>query len=300
MDRNLRWHQQCQLVIELDEFETYSAGSAYAYDANTQLVGTYSVFRLENGKPVQDVQLTLLPIDPRSNKVVSWNSIAAAYPNQVFPTSATASVTIVNDNELRIEAITNVGTNISASVSKARPDQSSDYVPDPEIRAWGQFKTFAAGLEQYRFLFRGQDKPLRLRTSFHRAKRADVSRFLSNDMPTLYKHLASRLRHVFNINIPDENGALVALIQHHGYPTPLLDWTYSPFVAAFFAYRDVQTERMSDDPDGMIRIFVLDKTSWMQKVPQLPMLRPYGLHFSILDVPSKKMSGWSHNRPSLP
>jgi hypothetical protein len=46
-----------QLIVELDEFETFSAGSAYAYDANAQLLGAYAQIRLENGMPVQQVPM---------------------------------------------------------------------------------------------------------------------------------------------------------------------------------------------------------------------------------------------------
>jgi len=35
-----------------------------------------------------------------------------------------------------------------------------------------------------------------------------------------------------------ENFEYVAYLRHHGFPSPLLDWSGSPYVAAFFAFRD--------------------------------------------------------------
>ncbi|MCH7501303.1 MAG: FRG domain-containing protein [Nitrospinae bacterium] len=56
---------------------------------------------------------------------------------------------------------------------------------------------------------------------------------------------------------PSKHRELWALGQHHGLATPLLDWTESPFVGAFFAY--VNEKEADDDSERVV--FGLDKKS---------------------------------------
>jgi hypothetical protein len=130
------------------------------------------------------------------------------------------------------------------------------------------------------YFFRGQAKSWKLKTAFHRRGRYDLSRFITEDIPKLHQRLTARTKHVFNLDIPRENGAFFNLAQHHGYPTPLLDWTLSPYVAAFFAFRNVPKNASGDD---VVRIFIFDQEKWKGNFKQLVMLNVAGLHLSISD-----------------
>ena len=92
------------------------------------------------------------------------------------------------------------------------------------------------------FIFRGlSDARYELKTSLMR---------LEGPYSELERHLLRNFRKYAHRNaVPGESvWNLMALAQHHGLPTRLLDWTYSPFVALHFATANLQ----KFDIDGVI------------------------------------------------
>jgi hypothetical protein len=150
-----------------------------------------------------------------------------------------------------------------------------------ECRTWEDFKKWATQVRNGENVsaFRGHGSNLfRLRTTLQRAGRNRLERYNTEVLPEFCRHAEAVLNGKFSLLDGDDYSVVLGLAQHHGLPTPLLDWTGSPYIAAFFAFSDA-FENLAARPEVLhVRIYGLTDSflaaHWSHRVT-LAYKRPY-------------------------
>ncbi|TCA02426.1 FRG domain-containing protein [Rhizobium leguminosarum] len=280
-----QWHGEVgsggYINIEIDDAGPFYQGRASLYDDTAAFVVVCS-FRTPDKSPKQKLTVFLdyQPVTKMSS--IPIERLQQDFPNADFPREAELALQFSSRGltaTARFQAQSGKQSTLRVHLPSSNIDKRSKVPTDKNVTNWSRFKAMVGKLPMDKYIFRGQPVQKKLRSSFHRTNRKDLFRYVDGDIPLLHRMLTPSTRHYFDLSDDNQYAAFWNLLQHHGFPTPLLDWSHSPYVAAYFAFRK---RDQSSNPKHKVRIFMFDSEAWRRDFAQLNSVVNARPHFSLL------------------
>lgn len=151
---------------------------------------------------------------------------------------------------------------------------------------WAEYKAQAAiDLESDgALIYRGQrSTKWGLTSTLHRTALVqsipDVKGYADFVLPQVHEALEAWVGRSWKLNEALGLAEFLAFLQHNGFPTPLLDWTASPYIAAYFAFEGVNH---FDPQTEDVAIFSFNQKLWTSAYKQIYDFADFTPHVSVL------------------
>lgn len=268
------------IVMDLEEVGVRAQGVAYLFPEAAGIPSSCAEVDIENELVDVSIKCEANHFDGASGILLSSSELARSLSEVEFPKSVEITMNPIDASSIAVKWRTEIGSYGSGVVRKSEPNSRSNLTGEPEVVDWQSFQNHVTENLADGFVFRGQFERWPLQTSFHRSSRRNLIKYLKQDVPRLHRALTGRMKHIFDLERAPELGAFMNLAQHHGFPTPLLDWTYSPFIAAYFAFNGNARDRKDD----CVRVLAFDKGSFCKDFTQIQALTFAKPHISFLEA----------------
>lgn len=152
--------------------------------------------------------------------------------------------------------------------------------------SWAEYKQIAADdLElDGAMVYRGQrSSSWGLVSSVHRTALVrsipDLKGYADYALPQVHDAIESWIGRSWDLKNALGLAEFLAFLQHNGFPTPLLDWTQSPYIAAYFAFEGIDHFHPQEED---VAIFAFNQRAWTSTFKQVYDFADMTPHVSVL------------------
>ncbi|MBI2472142.1 MAG: hypothetical protein HYV59_13015 [Planctomycetes bacterium] len=174
-----------KVMINIDEVDDHFEGVAYLNPSTNNFPNSVAYLSTPNKNEDQAATAYINPIDPRTGFLSEWEDIKGLYGKGVVHSSKANVNLRVRENRLHIDAVSDIGLTLTAVLDK--PSGNGESKIQGQRMSWSDFKSHISSRSKFSYLFRGQQKPWSLCTSFHRRGRYRMGEFTSKDVKQLHQ-----------------------------------------------------------------------------------------------------------------